>query len=206
MIFAILIIVISIAIVSLRRKSVGFEWVQNIRVFFPSWRFFEDLGGAFYLEVRQVDGALTDWLRVSNSPQRHGLMFVFNPEVNIALSLNSSLEILAVKAMSEADLLDGEDGLSRIDEKLFYSDEYRVVAAAAWIFLQEQSNDSFRLADLPNTQPIESGKKIAWQFRVLYRARNQQDQTLKEILVSPQIKGAAYLDSKSSGRGAQHDS
>jgi len=104
--------VVLVALSALRAVEVKSRLVQQLRVFFPSWRFFEDLGEVPVLWARiGGDGSGTNdgedlgpWQRsLPTAAPRWWTLFV-NPEANLILAYGSLLEQLV------SDLAAGPEG------------------------------------------------------------------------------------------------
>lgn len=100
---------------SLNRTSFNYSGLSLFRVFFPSWRFFEDTCGRPALYARIEKGV---WKSVLEKPQRSFFSLFFNPEGNLFLAYGSLLERLLKDA---SELQAGEEG------QLLDSVSYRLV-------------------------------------------------------------------------------
>ena len=71
------------------------SYFRLLRCFFPSWRFFEDVGTLPLLEYRVSEG---DWIRAL-PPQRRTLVNTFfNPDGNLQFATHSLVELLFMEA------------------------------------------------------------------------------------------------------------
>lgn len=73
----------------------GNGW-SALRVLFPSWRFFEDVGSALSLEHRYqlANGEISEWSCVLTRPSPRWYSFIFNPAGNLFLAEQSLLQRL----------------------------------------------------------------------------------------------------------------
>ena len=89
----------------LKRTSFNNSILSLFRVFFPSWRFFEDTCDRPVLYAR-VNGG--EWQRVLNNPKRGLLSLFYNPEGNLFLAYGSLLDRLLKDA---SELASGQERL-----------------------------------------------------------------------------------------------
>lgn len=73
----------------------GNGW-SPLRVLFPSWKFFEEVGSALSLEYRihGPNGEVGEWTETLHRPAPHCYSFLFNPEGNLFLAAQSLLQRL----------------------------------------------------------------------------------------------------------------
>jgi hypothetical protein len=78
--------------------------VQLLRAFFPSWRFFEDVGDALTLEMRvgPDEATLGPWQPAWSRPRRRARMLLVASEVNLLLACGSLLQQLHAE-LAEVD-------------------------------------------------------------------------------------------------------
>lgn len=92
-----------IVLASLRSLPVRSAIIQRLRAFFPSWRFFDDIGDMPVLWLRvQRQGAPPEdfepWQPCLPTPKRSGSMLVWNPDGNLRLAYDSLLMHLLTDA------------------------------------------------------------------------------------------------------------
>jgi hypothetical protein len=95
-------------VVLLPRLQVRSRRLFLLRVLFPSWRFFENIGVNSQLHVRwrEVDAPWSEWREALVAPQRRWTALFHNPDGNLHFAKQSAVEHL----VSEAELR--PDGLS----------------------------------------------------------------------------------------------
>ncbi len=73
----------------------GSGW-SALRVLFPSWRFFEEVGSTLSLEYRfqAADSGLSEWTEALTRPATRWHSFLFNPDGNLFLAEQSLLQRL----------------------------------------------------------------------------------------------------------------
>jgi hypothetical protein len=145
-----------------RSSPVPSRAVQLLRAFFPSWRFFEDVGdvGTLYVRTGSTgagDDALGSWQPLLPQPRRHLGMLVVASEVNLLLACRSLVQQL------QADLEDADEAHP---ERLTASVSYRLVHDLV----------RFRLAE----RAAARGTRFQWKLRAGAPGGDGTD-----VLVSP---------------------
>lgn len=87
-----------VAVVILQKRTqVRNQWFQMFRFFFPSWRFFEDLGFVPILSIRfgNSERKLGEWIQFPNTFSMGPMNLFFNPRGTFALAFRSHLAQLA---------------------------------------------------------------------------------------------------------------
>ncbi|MEW6056675.1 MAG: hypothetical protein AB1540_08675 [Bdellovibrionota bacterium] len=93
----------------LKRVHLPGRMINLLRAFFPSWRFFEDLGEVpvLFYRFRRKDQSLGDWKDMNaEKPRRSWLSLALNAQGNLLLAYQSLLQ----HVMSElAEIKDGQE-------------------------------------------------------------------------------------------------
>jgi hypothetical protein len=113
-----------VAVALMRAVPVRSRAVQRLRAFFPSWRFFDDVGHVPLLLVRTgpSEDALGRWQRGLGTAPRRWNAIVLNPEANLQLAYGSLLSQLVadIEEMPESD---------DVEELVSYQLTHRLVRA-----------------------------------------------------------------------------
>jgi hypothetical protein len=146
----------ALALFSLARRShLGSRALFLLRAFFPSWRFFEDLGDtpALLFRTAAEDSELGEWQPCLGKIPRRWYHLLLNPEGNRLLACSSAIQLL-LSDIEEAD----ETDLEALENSV----SYRVIQD--WV--------RYRIHQLvPDSAPI------SYQFKVLAGS--------DEVLLSP---------------------
>ena len=80
----------------LHGRQVVHPWLFLLRGFFPKWQFFHSLGLTPRLYVRHQTGdEWSEWLRFTPRAKRRLVHVIHNPQVNLALTEQNLVELLA---------------------------------------------------------------------------------------------------------------
>ena len=80
----------------LHSRQVVHPWLFLLRGFFPKWQFFHSLGQTPRLYVRHQTGdEWSDWLKFTPRARRRLAHLLHNPQVNLALTEQNLVELLA---------------------------------------------------------------------------------------------------------------
>ncbi len=93
------------AVVLLPRLQVRSRRLFLLRVLFPSWRFFENIGVNSWLQVRSraSEGEWTEWQNALTPPLRSWTAILHNPEGNLYFARQSAVEHLVAEAEARPD-------------------------------------------------------------------------------------------------------
>ena len=118
-------VAILVVLASLRTVVIDNPIVQRLRAFFPSWRFFDDLGDAPILWVRidlgdtQQNDGFGQWQPCLATAKRNWFTWLWNPQGNLRLAYDSLLMHL---------LTDIQEGPARLSECVSYQLTQQLVA------------------------------------------------------------------------------
>lgn len=151
-----------IVLASLRSLPVRSVVVQRLRAFFPSWRFFDDIGDMPVLWLRvQREGASAEdfepWQPCLPMPKRSWAMLVWNPEGNLRLAYDSLLMHL---------LTDADEQPARLSDSVSYQLTEQLVA--------------FQLRQDPQASSV-----VRYQFKVTSVAAGAALASGEDVIVSP---------------------
>jgi hypothetical protein len=92
-------------VVLLPRLQVRSRRLFLLRVLFPSWRFFENIGVTSWLQVRSrtSEGEWAEWQNALTPPRRSWTAIFHNPEGNLSFARQSAVEHLVAEAEARPD-------------------------------------------------------------------------------------------------------
>lgn len=153
-------VAVLVVLASLRSVPVASPIVQRLRAFFPSWRFFDDIGDTpqLWLRVDTGDG-LGPWQLCLRHPKRSVRRVLWNPEGNLRLAQDSLLMHL---------LTDIDEQPTQLADNVSYQLTTQLVA--------------FVVAHHAQAQTI-----VRYQFKLTSVAAGADPTAGQDILVSPVI-------------------
>lgn len=89
---------------ALHSRPVGHRWLFLLRGFFPKWQFFHSIGQTPRLHYRhQTADEWSEWTRFTPRATRRLSQLFYNPHVNLSLSEQNLVELLAQDLAACAD-------------------------------------------------------------------------------------------------------
>jgi hypothetical protein len=112
------------------------RWLHVFRVFFPSWKFFDEVGEIATLRYRfeAKENEWSEWLNFPTKTKMKWYFLFFNPQVNFHLAGQSAVQILGEMSMEHAGSA----------KDFFQLQEYRIVQnLVAYVIVEERKLERF---------------------------------------------------------------
>lgn len=89
----------------LSNRVAPYRYIHFFRVFFPSWKFFEDIGASpqLFYRLKQSSGDFGSWTPLIHKQPRHLSHLFINPQILYLLSIQSLLQHITTAAAEALD-------------------------------------------------------------------------------------------------------